>query len=64
METILRDGASDKVIAMFTDEQVGEVAPTDLTAPSEYGFADRAIDAWAEEIVKTISRSRSLSPSS
>jgi Protein of unknown function (DUF3313) len=54
METILRDGGSDKVVAMFSDERSAEIAPTDLTAPTKYGFTDRIVDQWADEIVRVI----------
>jgi hypothetical protein len=55
METILRDGDSYKVIAMFADTQRAEVSPAAAAAPSKYGFVDRAIDDWARNLVRVIS---------
>jgi Protein of unknown function (DUF3313) len=54
METILRDGGSDKVIAMFADTQHSEVPPTATVAPSDYGFTGRAIDGWTQKLVRMI----------
>jgi hypothetical protein len=54
MEAILRDGGSAKVIAMFAGTQHAEVSPTATVPPSDYGFADRAIDEWTKKIVRMI----------
>ncbi len=54
METILRDGGSDRVIAMFAGTQRAEVSPTATVPPSAYGFASRAIDGWTKKIVRVI----------
>jgi hypothetical protein len=62
METILRDGGSDKIVAMFSDERSAEIAPTDLAAPSKYGFTDQIVEQWAAEIVRVISRTAAGAP--
>jgi Protein of unknown function (DUF3313) len=54
MEAILRDGSTDKVLAMFADTQHSDIAPTAMAPPSEYGFTGRAIDGWAQKIVRMI----------
>jgi hypothetical protein len=54
METILRDGGSDKVIAIFADRQRAQISPSATTPPSEYGFAGRAIDGWTQKLVRLI----------
>jgi Protein of unknown function (DUF3313) len=55
MDTILSDGGSGKVIAMFADTQQAEISRAATAPPSEYGFAGPAIDGWAQKLVRVIS---------
>jgi hypothetical protein len=54
METILRDGGSNKVVAMFADTQRAQIPPSAKKPPSDYDFAARAIDEWTREVVHVI----------
>jgi hypothetical protein len=54
METIIRDGGSSRVIAMFADTQRQKISPVATAAPDAYDFVNPAIDAWARQIVAVI----------
>ena len=54
IEGRFRDLKAREVVAEFKDREKGQMAPIDLAGFSEYRYAERAIDDWAEQIVELL----------
>lgn len=61
-ETILRDGGTHKVIAIFSDTQRPKISVAAAAPPSKYGFVHTALDKWAAKIVSVISKTTGGGP--